>query len=81
MAHTDTSKDTRRKKIGKTKNLEETLASYNRLEPTEYVFYMDCCSEHMMDVTENFVHSKKSLNLYLHDFYVYYKRTFYLLYF
>ena len=57
VAHTDTINLTRRNKIGKTTNLEETLAAYNRLEPTEYVFYMDCCSEHMMNVTESFVHS------------------------
>jgi KilA-N domain/T5orf172 domain len=56
-AQTDTVNLTRRIKIGKTTNLEETLAAYNRLEPTEYIFYMDCCSEHMMDVTETFVHS------------------------
>lgn len=62
IAQTDTTKITRRYKIGKTKNLEETLASYNRLEPTEYVFYMDCNSEHMMDSTETFVHSCLSKN-------------------
>jgi hypothetical protein len=57
IAQTDTTKITRRTKIGKTINLEETLASYNRLIPTEYVFYMDCNSEHMMNITETFVHS------------------------
>lgn len=57
IAQTDTTKITRRTKIGKTINLEETLASYNRLNPTEYVFYMDCNSEHMMNITETFVHS------------------------
>ena len=60
MAITDTTKITRRNKIGKTTNLEETLAAYNRLEPTEYVFYMDCYSEQMMDITEKFVHCSLS---------------------
>ena len=57
IVQTDSTKITRRYKIGKTKNLEENLAFYNRLEPSEYVFYMNCNSEHMMDSTETFVHS------------------------
>jgi hypothetical protein len=57
IAQSDTTKSNRRYKIGKTKNLEETLACYNRSAPHEYVFYMDCKSQNIINESEKSVHN------------------------
>ena len=56
LVKSDMTELNKRYKIGKTKNLQDTIATYNRAGIYEYVFYMDCKSQAKMDMIEKFVH-------------------------